>query len=90
MAHIAHSAQGLTYCRVKALPNQPYMTQYNTFSLIEDLWVSNFLMDVGVSRTNVDARTYLLKQGSCVSSQCPCMGPTYVHPNVSWSRSIGV
>ena len=33
-----------------------------TFNLIEDLWTSNFLMDVGVSRTKVDARTYLHKQ----------------------------
>ena len=38
------------------------MTHSNTFNLIEDLWTSNFLMDVGVSRTKVDARTYLLKQ----------------------------
>ena len=36
-----------------------------TFNLIEDLWISNFLMDIGVSRTKVDARTYPLKQGSC-------------------------
>ena len=36
--------------------------------MIEDLWISNFLMDVGVSRTNVDARIYPLKLGSCVSS----------------------
>ncbi len=38
------------------------MTHSNTFNLIEDLWTSNFLMDVGVSRTKVDARTYLLNQ----------------------------
>ena len=64
-----HSAQGLRYCRAKALPNQPYMTHNNTFNLIENLWISKFLMDVGVSRTKVDAHTYPLKQGGCVSSQ---------------------
>ena len=48
-----HSAQGLRYCRVKALPNQPYMTHINTFYLIDDLWISNLLMDVGVSRTKL-------------------------------------
>ena len=41
-----------------------YIYMY-TFNLIEDLWISNFLMDIGVSRTKVDARTYPLKQGSC-------------------------
>ena len=50
-----------------------------TFNLIENLWISNFLMDVGVGRTKVDARTYPLKQGSCVSSpsalRCNCLGP---------------
>ena len=30
-----HSAQGLRYCRVKALPNQPYMTHTNTFNLMK-------------------------------------------------------
>ena len=29
-----HSAQGLRYCRVKALPNQPYMTHTNTYIYI--------------------------------------------------------
>ena len=50
-----------------------------TFNLIKHLWISNFLMDVGVSRTKVDARAYLLNQGSCVSSpsalRCNCLGP---------------
>ena len=30
-----HSAQGLRYCRAKALPNQPYMTHTNTFHLMK-------------------------------------------------------
>ena len=51
-----------------------------TFNMIEDLWMSNFLMDVGVSRTRVDARTYPLKLGSCVSSpsalRCNRLGTT--------------
>ena len=42
------------------------MTQANTFNLIEDLWIANLLMDVGVSRTKVDARIYPLKLGSYV------------------------
>ena len=50
-----------------------------TFNLIEDLWISNFLMYVGFPRTKVDASTYPLKQGNCVSSpltlRCNCLGP---------------
>ena len=35
-----HSAQGLRYCRVKALPNQPYMIQNNItqYSMYNVVW----------------------------------------------------
>ena len=39
MAHIAHPTQGLRYCRMKALPNQPYMTQYNMCYVLLLSWL---------------------------------------------------
>ena len=62
MARARPSAQGLRYCRVKALPNQPYMTQNNTFNLNDDhfgLPTSGDVADVGFARTKVDARPFL-------------------------------
>ena len=55
------------------------MTHSNTFNLIEDLWTSNFLMDVGGSRTKVDARTYLLKQVAAYRPPQPSGAITLVH-----------
>ena len=64
-----------------------------TFNLIGDLWISNLLMDVGVSRTKVDARTYPLKQGSCVSSppalRCNSLGPQRSLALDTWPSRCG-
>ena len=82
-----HSAQGLRYCRVKALPNQPYMTHTNTFNLMK-----TFGYPTSIGRWGFQDQggcTYLPAQaGSCVSSQCSCMG-FFVHPNVLWFWSVG-
>ena len=74
------SAQGLRYCRVKALPNQPYMTQNNTFYLMMTFglptsigrWgfqdqggcTPDLLVQVHVSRPNV-------RVGYCVHPNVP-------------------
>ena len=56
-------------------PSQPTLhDSYQYLQPDEDLWITNLLMDVGVSRTKVDARPLPAKLDRCVSSQCSCLG----------------
>ena len=64
-------------------------TYMYTFNLIEDLWTSNFLMDVGVSRTKVDARTYLHKLPAYTcNTPSPCGQPPIVSSSYLLTHGI--
>ena len=53
------------------------MTHINTFYLMMTFWISNLLVDVGVSRTKLGCT--VLSAASWIVSYCPKLGPR-VHP----------
>ena len=68
-----HSAQGLRYCRVKALPNQPYVTHTNTFNLMKTFGFPTSIGRWGFQDQGGCTPLPCLA-GRCVSSQCSCLG----------------